>query len=100
VTINTQTLVLISFTFPELTVTSLQPGEPLTIEDVNGLDATYLSPSSLPNGRYYVPITALTYTPTSSTTATANVTVTALATTVQALPFCANVTDRYDHGIK
>jgi hypothetical protein len=80
VTVNTQTLVLISFTFEELTVTSLQPGEPFTIIDGNGLDATYLSPASVADGRYYVPITALTY--TASSTATANVTITALATTV------------------
>jgi hypothetical protein len=32
VTIQNQTLVLVSFTFPELTVTSLTPGEPLTFE--------------------------------------------------------------------
>jgi hypothetical protein len=32
VTIQNQTLVLVSFIFPELTVTSLTPGEPLTFE--------------------------------------------------------------------
>jgi len=99
VTINTQTLVLISFTFPELTVTSLHPGEALTIVDDNGLDATYLSSASGADRRYYVPITALTYTP-ATTASTANVTVMALATTVEELPSAAKSIDCYDHRIK
>jgi len=40
-TINTQTVVLVSFTFPELTVTSLTRGEPLIYVEPAGADVTY-----------------------------------------------------------
>jgi len=40
VTVNTQTVVLISFTFPDLIVTSLTRGESLVFLDPAGVDAT------------------------------------------------------------
>lgn len=46
VTVNTQTVVFISFTFPDLIVTSLTRGEPLVFLEPAGIDVTYAATRS------------------------------------------------------
>jgi len=59
VTFSTDTFVYATFTFPGMTVTSLTPGEQITLFDSEGNANTY-----------NVPITAKAYTPTSTSTTT------------------------------